>query len=80
MIVREKTLARGTRIDSVNNASDFTRICRDNMHGVHVHEVKEREITDLNSTENLWAGSIPIPGIKNIRCIKVFPDGKIEKI
>ncbi|XP_055544482.1 uncharacterized protein LOC129729721 [Wyeomyia smithii] len=77
MVVREKTLVRGFRIDAVNNAADFVRICQNNLPGIRTVEIKPSEIIALNSRKNLWESSSPVKGIKSAYHLCAFPDGTL---
>lgn len=77
MAVREKMLAKGERVDNVNNAADFARIAKANLPNVTVVEVKEEEICRLNKEHNLFESSKAYPGISQVHVIKVAPNGEI---
>lgn len=78
MVVREKTAARGERLDAVNNAADFARICQQNLQGVKVVEIEASTIHALNARENLWEQSKPVKGIKSAYHICAYANGKLD--
>lgn len=77
MVVREKLLAQGGRIDTVNNTRDFFRIARDNLPSVTVLEVTEREVNRFNDENHLFEKSTPYPGISQKHIFRVSPNGDI---
>lgn len=79
MVAREKCKAVDGRLETINNASDFIRVCQANITGIDFMEVTEAQIKNLNEQKKLWQNSRPIPGISKLHAIRVHPNGKIEK-